>query len=423
MGHARLAFCVALVSFLFLNVPVRAETNLITYVGGAGDLYIIQPDGNGRRKIAAGEILQSIAFSPQLAKGDVNFYSWPIWSPDGSQLACFYTSTGEDGRTDSLYIFDVATSRVLYSYQAPGLQPIYAYWSPNNRQLAVLLGGSGLLSLELWPAYEGKRPKSLAQGAPFYFDWRADAQALLVHTGGDRESESGHSVSLLDIDKGKRTLVSRAPSAFGPPSWSRNGKWLAYGNQGKEQDKTDLMIATADGTSAKSFGAFSTRITMEWSPTQSQLAVASSPFEAAPLLDNLQLVDVSSGKTRMLVQDNLTAYFWSPDGKRILYAKKQADSFLWTWVIIEVASGKTYDVVDFLPSRPLTMVFQYFDQYALSHRLWSPDSQHFTFSGSAGQDAHPAKAIREPAVYVVDAKPNASPRMLSEGAIAFWSPR
>jgi TolB protein len=403
--------------------PASSGTNLIAYIDEAGDLYTIQPDGTDKRKLASGEVLQTIAFSGRLIKNGQDFYSWPVWSPDGTRLACFRVVAEEDEATDGLYIFEVASSQVLNSYKEPGLRPIYAYWAPNGRHIAVLLSGPRALSLSLWSASGGQRPRTIAQGAPFYFDWRADARALLVHNGGDPEAKEGHSVSVLEVENGKRSLVSRAPAAFGPPSWSSDGKWLAYGDIDKNGTKTTLMIATADGSTPKAFGTLPEKLALEWSPTQPVLAVATSSFVGDPLLDELRLIDVSSGKTRTIIKEQFAAYFWSPNGKRILYAKRKHDTDLWTWAVAEVGEGMSHEVVDFAPSRPLLQVFQYFDQYALSHRVWSPDSQSFVFTGSAGADANPAVALRNPTVYAVSAAVHATPKALSDGPIAFWSPQ
>jgi TolB protein len=423
MGQKFFVYWLALAVSCVLSSPVHAELNLIAYIGGEGALYTVQPDGNGKRKLAFGELLQTIAFSPRRVQTGRDFYSWPVWSPDGSRLACFHVATAEDGQTAGLYIFDVTNAQVLHSYKAQGLEPIYAYWAPNNKQLAILLGGGGPLSLGLWPTANSKQPKALATGVPFYFDWRSDAQALLVHAGGDSEAKEGHSVSLLEVASGKRTMVSRSPAVFGPPSWSRDGRWLAYGDTAKDHAKTALMVAAADGGSPKSFGTFPARITLEWSPTQSQLAVASSSFPGDPLIENLQIVDIASGKTRQIVKGNFAAYFWSPDGRRILYAGRKPNSLLWTWSVVDIEDGKVHEVADFIPSRPTLLVFQYFDQYALSHRIWSPDSKHFTFAGSAGAELHPAVAAQNPSVYVVEAKAKASPRSLADGHVSFWSPQ
>jgi TolB protein len=402
---------------------VFSGTNLIAYIDGEGDLYLIQPEGNGRRKLASGEVLQTIVFSPQRVKNGRDFYSWPVWSPDGNHLACFRVVGGEAESTDELYIFDARNSQVLHAYQEAGLRPIYAYWAPNSQNIAVLLGGQEALSLGLWPIAGSQRPKTVAQGAPFYFHWRIDGRALLVHSGGDSEAKRGHSVSVVDIDSGKRIVVSRDPAAFGPPSWSSDGKWLAYGNQSKGIEKADLIIAAADGSAPKSFGTLPEKIALEWSPTQPVLAVATSTFVGDPLLEELKIIDIPSGKTRTVVKDHFAAYFWSPDGERILYAKRKLGSDLWAWAVADVKAGKTYEIVDFVPSRPLLLVFQYFDQYALSHRLWSPDGKHFVFAGAAGPGVRPAEGLHNPTVYIADAVEHAKAKVLAQGHIAFWSPQ
>lgn len=410
-----------LVSVLLWSASAMAATNLIAYIDGEGDLYLIEPTGEGRRKLASGEMLQTIAYSPQWVKSGQDFYSWPVWSPDGNRVACFRAVNSETGPMDGLYIFDARSSQVLHAYEEPGLRPIYAYWAPNSQSLAVLLGGPGAFSLGLWPQSGAQKPKTVAQGSPFYFHWRMDGQALLAHTGGDVEAKEGHSISLINVESGKRQLVSRAPSAFGPPSWSSDGHWLAYGDHTTE--KAAVLVALADSSDPKSMGTFPEKIALQWSPTQPLLAVASSSFVGDPLLEELQVIDVPSGKTRTLVKDNFAAYFWSPDGTRILYAKRKLGTDLWAWAIVEVKSGKTYEVVDFVPSRPLLLVFQYFDQYALSHRLWSPDSKRFVFTGAVGSEARPMEGLANPSVYTVEAVAQAKPKSLTRGHIAFWSPQ
>lgn len=421
MYRMRAASLFWLLSIFLWITPSTAETNQIAYIDGEGDLYLIQPTGEGRRKLASGEMLQTIAYVPQWVKAGQDFYSWPVWSPDGNRIACFRVTHGENGPMDGLYIFDARSSQVLHAYEAQGLRPIYAYWAPNSQNLAVLLGGPGAFSLGLWPTASEQKPKTVAKGAPFYFHWRTDGQALLAHTGGDTEAKEGHSISLINIESGKRQIVSLAPAAFGPPSWSSDGRWLAYGDHTKE--KATVMIASADGSTPKSMGVFPEKIALEWSPTHPVLAVASSSFIGDPLLEELKVIEVASGKTRTLVKDNFAAYFWSPDGTRILYAKRKLGTDLWAWAVVEVKDGKTYEVVDFVPSRPLLLVFQYFDQYALSHRIWSPDSKHFVFAGAAGANARPEDGLRTPAVYTVEAIAHAKAKSIAEGHIAFWSPR
>lgn len=406
-----------------LHASASTSTNPIAYISSEGDLYLIEPDGEGKRRLASGEMLERITFSPQWTKQGRDFYSWPVWSPEGKRVACFRFAIEEDGPTEGLYIFDARSSQVLDAYQEQGLHPIYAYWSPNGQNLGVLLGGQGELSLGLWPVAGQKRPQTIAQGAPFYFHWRTDAQAVVAHVGGDAKAKEGHSVSVINIKDGVRQLVSLDPASFGPPSWSSDNRWLAYGDRAKDRKKTKLLVARPDGSAPKLMGLLPTKIAMEWSPTQSRLAVATSSREGDPLLEELQIIDVPSGKTHILIKDSFAAYFWSPDGERILYARRKLGTDLWTWAVAHVQDETTYDVIDFVPSRQMLMVFQYFDQYALSHRVWSPDSKQFVFAGAAGSDAQPEDGIQNPSIYTVEAKKDATPHMLADGHIAFWSPQ
>ena len=419
-------FVLLTAALLFTSIESLTATpdiNRIAYVDRTGDLYTIRPDGTGRQKMASGEMLQQVSFTPRPIQRARDFYSWPAWSPDGRRLASFRVETGSGQPTDGLYIFDVLSAQVLHAYKEPGLQPIYAYWSPDSQQLGILLSGRGPFSLNLWPTSTGKRPQRVAEGSPFYFNWRSDGQAVLAHTGGRRGGPAGHSISVVDIPSGEQHLVSHSPSAFGPPSWSFNGKWLAYADKVEGQDKSSLMIADGDGSQPKSVALVPERIALEWSPTQPVLALATTSFVGDPLFEEIRIFDVGSGAIQTIIKDNFAAFFWSPDGTQILYAKRNLDRDYWTWMSVDVQNGQSFAIVNFIPSRPQLLVFQYFDQYALSHRLWSPDSQAFTFSGHAGTTPDPAQGFRSPAVYIVPVKQDATPQQLADGHIAFWSPQ
>ena len=183
------------------------------------------------------------------------------------------------------------------------------------------------------------------------------------------------------------------------------------------------MIAAGDGSRPESVALVPERVALEWSPTQPLLALATTSFIGNSLFEEIRLFDVASGTLQPLIKENFAAFFWSPDGTRILYAKRNLDRAYWTWVVVDVHSRKSIPVVNFIPSRPQIMVFQYFDQYALSHRLWSPDSRFFTFSGYTSTNSDPAQGFRGPSVYVVSVTEEAIPQRLSDGHIAFWSPQ
>ena len=119
-------------------------------------------------------------------------------------------------------------------------------------------------------------------------------------------------------------------------------------------------------------------------------------------LDDLTLYDVEADETTVIdgVGDVL-AFFWSPDGTRL--AVVTIDDFLGplpeastgrrakpilqdappdvilTWWLVDAATGEATERDQFLPTPQEFYIFQFFDQYAHSHRVWSPDSRYIVY--------------------------------------------
>ena len=84
-----------------------------------------------------------------------------------------------------------------------------------------------------------------------------------------------------------------------------------------------------------------------------------------------------------------------------------------TWKIISLADKKILTLVSFLPTDTFASIITYFDQYAQSLRLWSPDSTALVYSivESDGSEA----------VYVINTDGGTEPKRVSDGASAVWS--
>jgi TolB protein len=80
--------------------------------------------------------------------------------------------------------------------------------------------------------------------------------------------------------------------------------------------------------------------------------------------------------------------------------------------VVEVASGQRQHLTTFQPADEfVTQFLPFFDQYALSHQLWSPAS-----------DALVVPAVREKQLHVLVVPLDSSqPRAIAEGHMAFWS--
>jgi TolB protein len=151
-------------------------------------------------------------------------------------------------------------------------------------------------------------------------------------------------------------------------------------------------------------------------------------------LGPLRLLDPASGKARTLVDGSVVSFWWSPDGTTIAALRVQpvattasltsstaassaapspaAGATEIRLLFVDVASGKIRSQSVVQPGQLFVDQFMtYFDQYALSHRLWAPDSSSFLLP----------VVERGGATRVEAAFPNGDPPVMIDGVIGFWS--
>jgi TolB protein len=129
------------------------------------------------------------------------------------------------------------------------------------------------------------------------------------------------------------------------------------------------------------------------------------------------VVETASLRTRELTDNPVMAFFWSPDGSKLAFLALEAvNGRVGTrWYVWDGAATRQYAA--FYPSRVLLRDYlPYFDQYAQSHRLWSPDGSAFVFAG--------VLANGESGIWLqhVDEEGAAVPVSLGPGEFATWSP-
>ena len=89
----------------------------IAFVGGADDLYLVEPSGRGLRRLTSSPAVES----------------QPAWSPDGRKLA--YVAL--EGEATDLYVLDVARGTVVRLTQDPSLEAAPT-WEPGGRTITFL---------------------------------------------------------------------------------------------------------------------------------------------------------------------------------------------------------------------------------------------------------------------------------------------
>jgi TolB protein len=376
-------------------------------------------------------------------------YGFPAWSPDGTRIAVARADPddrisivvidvgGEGGSTDGTATAPPPSPRVIF--QNPEVQPFYLYWTPDSRTVSFLANEGGGLTFRVVPAdgsapIGGGGPSAVVRtGSPFYFDW-IGSDRVLAHIG------TGSGAFLGEIGRNGAPIAPAITNVgeFRSAVVSGDGRFVGYVRVGRG-DPDSVVLANRDGTKDRSASVYG-MAALEFDPTGDRLAAigpATPPGTASDLpIGPLRVLDPVSPvrPIRTLLDGSVVGFTWSPDGRTIAALR-----------VVPVPGGSTVASVspapspqpspvpanevrltfvdvasDTVRSDPVVVpgatyigqVLTYFDQYALSHRLWAPDSSSILLP-----------AVDDAGTTHVDAFfPGGGQPVPLEGEVGFWSP-
>jgi TolB protein len=363
---------------------------------------------------------------------------FPAWSPDGRSLAAV-GSTSEGPGVFAVADSEGAALTPLYVNRQGA--PVYLYWSPDGDTVSFIANHDEGLGLFLAPADGGEEARLLATGAPFYWQWAEGGEEVLIHTGA---SAPGARIAFLDVAGGEPGADLGAAGFFQAPGISGDGRFLAWAEVDGTGSRWLVVRGEENGDDLRLPHRGS--IAMSWSPSPDRNLLA---FISPAVVENepafshygpLRLLDATTGEVELLSDLTVLAFFWSPDGRSIAYitvdgrddgmqatgqltnvafrrsepAAQHENVRLALWVV-DVDSGVGRQRLIFQPtSIYLTQFLPFFDQYALSHRIWSPDAAALVLpiAGDAPADD---------TIYVVPTH-EGRPYAVAKGTVAFWSP-
>ena len=241
--------------------------------------------------------------------------SFPIWSPDGSEIA-YVNHLGRD--PVRVVTADGAGSRPITTRLGTS-EPVT--WSPDGRRLAFVgTGGFGLYVVNS----DGTGVPSLATGMESVrrIAWSPDGRAIaFVAAGGPPRSVEGHHyVHVVDPDGGQVTRVSDSPVVNddnGPLSWTPASE-IAYSVRRTAHDWRPAIVLAAPTDSGW------TEHLVTPTPKGNDLAVTSlgngGRFAFINAAGRLTIVNRDGGGMRELARDAvwaLTAPCVAPDGSAV----------------------------------------------------------------------------------------------------------
>lgn len=401
------------------------DLNRVAFIDPDSRLATINPDGSDSRILTeAGR-----------------FYQFPAWSPDGDLIAAI-GSTPEDSGV--FVIADRPESSIRQLYAERDDSPVYLYWTPDGQQVSFIVQDPVGLALHLAPA-DGTSGSQILTSGPgsFFWNWLPDNQQVLIHTGFTAREGDVTRLAFVPVDPGTEESEILQNGFFQTPGISHEGIYYSFSDTDPMGNHW-LIVWNLEENNQERLVLHHGVAAMGWNPTRSQLAYISPASDALTFYGPLRLLDLDSGDNRLLISDVVIAFFWSPDGQKIalltldrieeaegqastdtlLFAsqstsreeKQSAQAarriFLNLWVL-NLDDEEPRPLITFEPTDIfLNQFLPYFDQYALSHRLWSPDSTALVLpiKDEEGQD----EVVVVPVI-------GEEPLVIAEGEVAFWS--
>ncbi|MEZ4511541.1 MAG: hypothetical protein R3C62_06685 [Chloroflexota bacterium] len=387
--------------------PNPNRIDRIVFINGDNQIETVAPDGSAVRRLTNGSLS----------------FRFPAWSPDGRYIAAI----GNGRLSSGIYVVadsaDPVEPTALYTDNRSS--PIYLSWSPDSEQVGFITPGVGRdLALHLAPADGASESRELATGSPFYWRWGGDGSQILFSTSD--------LVGLLTVANGRQEVLATS-GRFQAPDISPDGRFWAYATANRFRRNAQLVLHNTI-TSERTTTAHAGLVAMGWSPTANQLAYISPAQESSFFYGALRLLDAESGRSRVLSDDTVLAFFWSPNGRYLAYIsipespadRQQAASngrllgkpvqqhanLRLNLSLVDVTTDTGLALLQFQPTPLfLNQFLPFFDQYAHSHQLWSPDSDALVLP------------LEENGVAQIVVVPATGGRVfpLAEGSIAFWS--
>ena len=393
----------------------------IVYVGVDENIFTINPDGSDSKRLTGSTTARSMGSILARPYGQSNvMHSWPTWSPDGSRIAVSRVVLEGEEPQVSLFIVDADTGSLNRIYgNEPGASPLiadavphYMYWSPDGGKLAFIAPTTVALVLFV---NDGTENAVVSSQGPLYFKWAGDGGSMVIHS----RDKLTRAVAPFDVPAAQ--LGDMAP-VFRAPDLSADGQTLAYITE--VEQGSALLAGNADGSQA-----FQQLVTVQapsallWSPVKDVIAVADGARTGSPGYRRLRLIDPNGAEPVTLVEEPMAAFYWSPDGDHIAYVAIDVETRRLVWKVVPTAGGEPWDLTSFIPSQGMLTALSFFDQYAHSHSLWSPDGTSLVFAGQTGQrtDESNGSAPDRGSVYVINTEPGSLPRRIASGTLAFWS--
>ena len=245
----------------------------------------------------------------------------------------------------------------------------YPAWHPDGQTISFLYEG------DLWVTdLNGSNRQNLTDGrinlnSCVPTSWSPDGRQIAYWGNSDQ----GYGVYAMGTNGGNEQIVEAGWPRDGRASWSPDGRSIAYSEMRQldppfKRFGSDIFVVNANGSDSVNLtvNPAPMNISASWSPDGKKIAYVASP---KPFLwlppHNIHVMNADGSNPDMLTKGERWAYewnpTWSPDSRRIAFARQTPDGFK------DIFSMNT----DGSDLRNLTQTHRVEEEYS----AWSPGAQ------------------------------------------------
>jgi len=334
----------------------------------------------------------------------------PTWSPFADKI--IWTEITDENCYLIVYPTSFPNTLSVYDCYAPSF---YTFWNRDGTQVCYLSSSSSQIDLTLIDLENPKLNKILTEGRPVFYSWAWDRNALIVNKNSKTlefiNSITGSKTPLsppVYLSGGLNIARPATQIHFPTPLWRSDNK-LIYTCEillepsevpQKSEEESDptfirlftskqetskveaLVMADLNGNIVKEIVRFQGNISFVHSLDNKYIAHCVSD---AYLWGMLSVVDTQFNKQYSIDTEPVLAFFWSPNSRYLLYTKLTAVPRQDWWLQWSVWDSHTKLYTNYANFKPSDSFFrnylQFYDQYAQSMQLWSPDNNAFCYCG------------------------------------------
>ncbi|TVQ89917.1 MAG: hypothetical protein EA397_13220 [Deltaproteobacteria bacterium] len=374
-------------------------------------VYVLDREGNLSPQTAGGQPGLVWAMWNTAERGQAS-HSWPTWSPDGRQIACFAM---EEEAPSQVVVIDVDGIGSVAVCELGERLPIYLFWSPDGRKIAILTQrmqeGADRLHLAVADSDQPDSAETLAEGSPLFFTWVDHRLATFV---GD--PQLGQSLVSIVNPEGRRdkTILPGNPGNFCAPVWVADRLMYVL------QQGASASVVLAEPSGADEPEVVETLhglVAFVSSPDGQRVARAVAPGGDGTPYRDLAIIDGRTGAVSPVADHPCLAFLWTPDGRALLTAQVDTDRNLIRWHRISL-DGRNRHLADMYPTRDFGFYLRFFEQYSQSHPLVDPEGDYLLLAGGIEGFGDPHRTVGLWEVPLV----GGSPRRIGEGVFGVYGP-